>query len=202
MKAREKIIEAADRLFYEQGFTNTGVNDILEKSGVHKGSFYKYFREKGDVGLEYLRLRKEKNYELFRALTARYSDFKQLVNAWVVLLRKEAKTDRLRGCPFAMFANQTYSSHLSLNEEQLRSAESEIKEVVLDWEEIFSSYLRTNPIKKNQVLSNAQIQSFARKIVILYEGSVQVYFMTGREEYLKEFQESLLLLGEFYGREG
>ncbi|MBM9575892.1 TetR/AcrR family transcriptional regulator [Leptospira sp. 201903070] len=200
MKTREKIIQAADELFYERGFANTGVNDLLERSGVHKGSFYKYFREKGDVGLEYLRLRRERNAELFRALTSRYSDFSQLVKAWVVLLRKEAKADRLKGCPFAMFANQTFSSPLSLEEKQFADANRQIREVVCDWEEIFSSYLRNSTTGKKDTLSETEIQSFVRRIVILYEGSIQVYFMTGREEYLKEFQESLLMLGKFYGR--
>ncbi|MGJ4747848.1 hypothetical protein ACQV5M_15935 [Leptospira sp. SA-E8] len=105
---------------------------------------------------------------------------------------------RLKGCPFAVFSNQIRSSHLFSDLEQLISAENEISSAIQDWVEIFSTYLKTNPIRKKTHLSEKQIRSFARKIIILYEGSIQVYFMTGKEEYLEEFRSSLLLLGEFY----
>ena len=41
-----KIISAAWKLFYEQGYENTTVEDILELSGTSKGTFYHYFEGK------------------------------------------------------------------------------------------------------------------------------------------------------------
>lgn len=41
-----KIITAAWDLFYEQGYDNTTVEEIIEKSGTSKGSFYHYFEGK------------------------------------------------------------------------------------------------------------------------------------------------------------
>ncbi|MBQ2932738.1 MAG: TetR/AcrR family transcriptional regulator [Clostridia bacterium] len=41
-----KIINAAWNLFYEQGYDNTTVEEIIEKSGTSKGSFYHYFEGK------------------------------------------------------------------------------------------------------------------------------------------------------------
>ena len=38
-----KIIEAAWRLFYRQGYDDTTVEEIIERSGTSKGSFYHYF---------------------------------------------------------------------------------------------------------------------------------------------------------------
>lgn len=40
---RGKIVEAAWRLFYEQGYENTTVEEIIESSHTSKGSFYHYF---------------------------------------------------------------------------------------------------------------------------------------------------------------
>ena len=42
-QTKSKIISAAWRLFYEQGYDNTTVEDIVEGSGTSKGSFYHYF---------------------------------------------------------------------------------------------------------------------------------------------------------------
>ena len=41
-----KIIAAAWKLFYEQGYENTTVEDILDASGTSKGTFYHYFEGK------------------------------------------------------------------------------------------------------------------------------------------------------------
>lgn len=41
-----KIISAAWKLFYEQGYDDTTVDEIVEESGTSKGSFYHYFEGK------------------------------------------------------------------------------------------------------------------------------------------------------------
>ena len=41
-----RIINAAWDLFYEQGYEDTTVEEIIEKSGTSKGSFYHYFEGK------------------------------------------------------------------------------------------------------------------------------------------------------------
>ncbi|MBR1658848.1 MAG: TetR/AcrR family transcriptional regulator [Oscillospiraceae bacterium] len=41
-----RIISAAWKLFYEQGYENTTVEDILDLSGTSKGTFYHYFEGK------------------------------------------------------------------------------------------------------------------------------------------------------------
>ncbi len=41
-----KIIAAAWKLFYEQGYEETTVDDIVKESGTSKGSFYHYFEGK------------------------------------------------------------------------------------------------------------------------------------------------------------
>lgn len=43
---RRKIVNAAWQLFYEQGFSNTSVEEIIACSHTSKGSFYHYFSGK------------------------------------------------------------------------------------------------------------------------------------------------------------
>ena len=40
---KNRIISAAWKLFYEQGYDNTTIEDIIFESGTSKGSFYHYF---------------------------------------------------------------------------------------------------------------------------------------------------------------
>ena len=41
-----KIVSAAWKLFYEQGYDDTTVEDIIYESETSKGSFYHYFEGK------------------------------------------------------------------------------------------------------------------------------------------------------------
>ncbi len=53
---KKKIVSAAWHLFYEQGYDNTTVDDIVYESGTSKGSFYHYFNGKNALlsSLSYL----------------------------------------------------------------------------------------------------------------------------------------------------
>ncbi|WP_243311856.1 TetR/AcrR family transcriptional regulator [Fundidesulfovibrio agrisoli] len=48
---RQEIIEAAARLIHMQGYTATGIKEIVEAAKVPKGSFYFYFPSKEALGL-------------------------------------------------------------------------------------------------------------------------------------------------------
>tara|TARA_R110000787_G_C13437822_1_gene446116 strand:+ start:163 stop:723 length:561 start_codon:yes stop_codon:yes gene_type:complete len=51
---RERIIETASDLFYNQGFNQTGINQIISEAGVAKASMYQHFRSKEDIAVAYL----------------------------------------------------------------------------------------------------------------------------------------------------
>ena len=46
---REKIIKTAWKLFYEEGFAETTINDIIREADISKGTFYYYFNSKDDM---------------------------------------------------------------------------------------------------------------------------------------------------------
>ncbi len=59
---KKKIVSAAWKLFYEQGYDNTTVDDIVEESETSKGSFYHYFEGK-DALLSSLSFLFDEKYE-------------------------------------------------------------------------------------------------------------------------------------------
>ena len=59
---KKKIVSAAWKLFYEQGYEDTTVDDIVEESGTSKGSFYHYFEGK-DALLSSLSFLFDEKYE-------------------------------------------------------------------------------------------------------------------------------------------
>ncbi|MBE6594263.1 MAG: TetR/AcrR family transcriptional regulator [Ruminococcaceae bacterium] len=65
---KSRIVDAAWKLFYEQGYEGTTVEDIVALSGTSKGSFYHYFASKDDLIGSLAYLFDEKYEELAAAL--------------------------------------------------------------------------------------------------------------------------------------
>ncbi|MGE7758630.1 TetR/AcrR family transcriptional regulator [Peribacillus sp. NPDC097895] len=46
---RQNVIDTAHKLFIDKGYQATSIQDILEGSGISKGTFYNYFPSKGEL---------------------------------------------------------------------------------------------------------------------------------------------------------
>jgi AcrR family transcriptional regulator len=46
---RDEILDAAERVFAERGYHETGIADIAADLGIGHGTFYRYFRNKHDI---------------------------------------------------------------------------------------------------------------------------------------------------------
>jgi AcrR family transcriptional regulator len=53
-ETRKAIIDAAEKLFTQQGYTSAGVAEICEAAGVSKGAFYHHFETKQSVFMKLL----------------------------------------------------------------------------------------------------------------------------------------------------
>ena len=49
---RTDLIEAGTSLILEKGYNNSGLDEILKAAGVQKGSFYYFFKNKEEFGLQ------------------------------------------------------------------------------------------------------------------------------------------------------
>jgi len=46
---RQRIVSAADELFYQQGYENTSFSDIADAVGISRGNFYYHFKSKDEI---------------------------------------------------------------------------------------------------------------------------------------------------------
>ena len=49
---KERILEAGAEIIHHKGYNHTGIQEILSAAGVPKGSFYNFFKNKEDFGLQ------------------------------------------------------------------------------------------------------------------------------------------------------
>src|ERR1700761_8936617 len=52
--ARERLLAAADELFYEQGVHSVGIDRVIERAGVAKATLYSAFGSKDELIRSYL----------------------------------------------------------------------------------------------------------------------------------------------------
>ncbi len=76
---RSRIVSAAWDLFYENGYDETTVDDIVERSGTSKGSFYHYFAGKDALLSSLSSLFDEKYEELNGTMPADMNSFDKLI---------------------------------------------------------------------------------------------------------------------------
>ncbi len=97
---RQRLLAAADELFYNEGIHTVGIDRIIEKAGVAKGSLYYNFDGKDDLVREYLLGRHASwSAEVDRAVAAAPTPEEKILAVFDVLGTLFAKPD-FRGCSF------------------------------------------------------------------------------------------------------
>ena len=64
-RRRQELVDAAAELFFRHGYENTSLQDILDRVGCSKGSFYHHFEAKMDLLSEIARQHAAAGYEAF-----------------------------------------------------------------------------------------------------------------------------------------
>jgi AcrR family transcriptional regulator len=99
--ARERLLAAADELFYEEGFNLVGIDRVIERAGVAKASLYDCFGSKEELIRSYLQERHEARQLRIRERLARYATPKEKILAVFDSMAEAAAKPDFRGCAFA-----------------------------------------------------------------------------------------------------
>ncbi|GJL77512.1 MAG: TetR family transcriptional regulator [Nitrospinaceae bacterium] len=97
---RQKILDAAYQLFYEQGYQSTTVDQIIEKSGISKPTVYSYFSTKEDLCVAYLKERHQRETDsLIEAIEWEKTPHDRYM-AVIRWLKRALMSSGYRGCGF------------------------------------------------------------------------------------------------------
>jgi TetR/AcrR family transcriptional regulator, transcriptional repressor for nem operon len=86
---REHIVEAADQLFYRQGYEHTSFSDIADAVQISRGNFYYHFKSKDEI--------------LDAVIGARLADTRKMLEQWD--LEGKQPADRIRSFIHILIAN-------------------------------------------------------------------------------------------------
>lgn len=98
--ARDRLLEAADRLFYNEGVHRVGIDRVLAEAGVAKGSLYYNFGGRDDLVRTYLANRHAKWAEAIAGYQARVAEPEDKILAIFDALADLFGEPGFRGCAF------------------------------------------------------------------------------------------------------
>ena len=100
-EVRRRILETADRLFYQEGIRAVGIDRIIAESRVAKMSLYHHFPSKDELILAVLQHREQEVLAFFKErMELHRKKIRNPLQAFFAALKDACKTPVFRGCAF------------------------------------------------------------------------------------------------------
>jgi len=112
-QTRQELIRVGGEIIARQGFNSTGINAVLSKTGIPKGSFYYYFANKEDFGLAVIEaFEAEHSARLDQLLTDQsVAPLQRIRNYCDAGLQDMQTYDFGRGCPIGNLGQELASQN-------------------------------------------------------------------------------------------
>lgn len=176
-QSKNKIVACAAELFWRQGYSATGLNEILQAADLPKGSFYFYFKSKKDLAeavIEYYRERRILNLKKL-ADGRKWPEFTEAV---VKDILENTEDGECLGCPFAVLGME-----LAITEPEIAGRYAEA------FEEL-GGIMRD--VLRRSGLDVSDAAKLSKTMVALFEGNLLQYRISGKTEYLDSMREEMI----------
>jgi len=98
--AHDRLLAAANELFYAEGVHTVGIERVIERAGVAKASLYSTFGSKDELVRAYLRGRAETRQQRISERLALFEDPRERILSVFDFLGELAASPTFRGCAF------------------------------------------------------------------------------------------------------
>ena len=98
-ETREKIVSAADKLFYEHGVEHTSFADVSKVVGISRGNFYYHFKTKDDILNAVIERRIKDRHDMLEGWINAGQSPKQCIASFIRIMLVNNKKIRSFGCP-------------------------------------------------------------------------------------------------------
>lgn len=177
---RDRIVNAAAKLFYGQGIRAVSVDAVAEKAGVTKRTLYYHFDSKDDLIAAYLEGRDQPNLAVFQRW---YDEAEGSVDAKVKAifdqLAKSARHPKWKGCGFL----RTAAELAGMPGHPAIKAGVAHKQRVEDW--------LTYVLEADGIL---EARTLGRQIMILLDGGFAVVLLRRDPSYMETAGEAAAAL--------
>ena len=152
---RERLLAASDELFYRDGVHSTGIDAVIEKAGVAKGSLYYIFGGKDELVAAYLRGRLQKWRQQVEAAQAGADEPDAKILAVFDAIADYVSLPEYRGCPFHNAAAEVPAGE---------AQQMAIKE--------YRTWLRQSFVQLAAETGVSDSEALADALIVLYDGAL------------------------------
>ncbi|MBI3414157.1 MAG: TetR/AcrR family transcriptional regulator [Verrucomicrobia bacterium] len=187
--AKQRLMEAVLELIWTGSYGSTTIDQICEKSGVKKGSFYYFFDSKADLAVTALDAEfKNKRAELDSVFSPTVPPLERIRNYCEFAYRKQLEIKKKCGCVLGcpLF---TLGSEVSTQEQKLRS---KIEEILEHHGKYFESAIRD--AHSAGLIHAPDVPSKARMIRAYYEGLLTQARIQNDVEILREMARGVFAM--------
>ena len=103
---RQRIVDAADQLFYSRGYNQTSFSDISDETGIPRGNFYYYFKTKEDILTAVVEFRVSGFKEVLNQTTKNASDPRERLLMLASMPEMHEEQLLQYGCPIGTLSSE------------------------------------------------------------------------------------------------
>jgi TetR/AcrR family transcriptional repressor of nem operon len=190
--ARDRLIEGAAQLLHQRSYGSVGVDELCERAGVRKGSFYHFFHSKRDLALAVLEAQwdafERDGLRLAREAERPLDRLAMVFEFGIATLdRCRKETGSVLGCPFGNLAVE-----LSIIEPEIRA---KVAEIFARFARFFEDVLAAAVVAGD--IGEIDIPGAASALVAYYEGIMLLGKTSGETQVMRDLAPAALLLATF-----
>ena len=161
MGTRKRIVDTASRLFYQQGYNSTGINQIIDEADISKASLYQHFRSKEDLLLAYLEIVFTQTMLNLRTAAATADDAPTKIAAIFKYMAEYTGSKGYCGCNFLNMAGEIPKENQRVYE-LIQRQKNEIRN-------LFAEILTDNNTGKDAI---ERAEKISNGIYLLFDGAL------------------------------
>jgi AcrR family transcriptional regulator len=126
---KEKIVEVATRLFYQQGYNLTSINQVIEEADIARGSLYNHFNSKTEVLLSYVDEFQKRWFVALDAFLRPVTDPKKKILALFDFRVQNQQRMGYGGCPLVKVNDEISREDVAVNR-MVRDYKDKLKDYI------------------------------------------------------------------------
>ncbi len=182
-KTRQFIVEKTAPIFNMKGYAGTSLNDMIQATGLTKGSIYGNFVNKDDVALAAFDFNLDQVDKVIRGQMVTKNTYREKLLVYTKVYENFLEFPFPEGgCPVLNTAIEADDTHPELRQRA--------SEAIVSWKDMLVKLIEKG-IANDEFSSNVDPEQVALTIIATIEGAIMITKLTGKLNYRRLIMKSV-----------
>jgi len=182
-----EALTAAMHYFWEHGYDNTSLDNLLKAMGIKKSSFYATFKSKEEVFSRCLALYREDSYKQLTALKEQVGPKQAMLMLTDITIKELEETGNVKGCLLINSGKECYNRYAELSH-QIKMEFNFVQDLFVEFVKEAQKLGEITSKKDAHVISGRYMNTLNGLVVTIQAGATQA-LIDDLVESLKEILE-------------